>query len=215
MKNIAIVIAHSDDEILSMGGTLFKLRDKNPIIIYTSKSAYNTFTGQIERTEEETEIETDQALISLGFNPTNKICLNYPTKYVPYNSEIIEKLDKLFHDYNITTVFTHAIDDTHSDHANTARAVLTAARRINSIFTFEPIFPANSISLYQPKTYIDISGQPYERKILALLQHVSQVKKYGQVWLDSVDALSRIRGIEINKERAECFCCIKQELDIL
>lgn len=211
MKKIAIIIAHADDEVLSMGGTILKYKDANPIIIHTTDSVYTDYHGRVHRTPEEAHIETYESLLALGVMPEQIENLGYRTKEVPYNSEIVEKIDKILNYYKIDTVFTHNPDDSHNDHANTAKAVFSACRRLPNLLTFEPVFPANSLSLFQPRLYIDISDT-YSDKIFSLKLHTSQYKKYGQKWIDSVDALSRIRGIESGVERAEAFCVVKMRI---
>jgi LmbE family N-acetylglucosaminyl deacetylase len=214
MKNIAICVAHIDDELLSCSSIIAKTNPSNLFILYTSTSDYVDLDGTVHRTIEQAKEERFNSLTYLSpVRFPTIIELNYLTKNVPYNSEIIEKIDKVFRDYNIDAVFTHSPNDTHSDHNNTARAVFTASRRIPNLFTFEPIFPAQIISLFQPNTYIDMSDI-YERKINSLKAQVSQYKKYGDRWLDSVDALSRLRGIECGVERAECFSTIKHKVEL-
>lgn len=216
MKNIAFIGAHSDDNELSAGGLIYRLyqEKKKVYIIHTSSSDYTNFKGEVHRTREEADEETSDAMKCLGVEDSRIICLNYPTKAVPYNSEIIERLDALFTALDIDTVFTHPADDSHHDHANTGKAVLSAARRLNNIFNFEPVFPANSRQIFSPNWYVDISGEAYHQKEKALTCHVSQAIKYGKKWFDSIDALSRLRGCEINTERAECFTVLKRKADL-
>ncbi len=212
MKKIAIIVSHPDDEILSAGGLILKLKDYSPIIIHATDGSYTDYNGNVHRTPEEAHIETYESLLSLGVMPDQIINLGYKTKVVPYNSEIVEKLDKVLSQNEVDSVFTHNPDDSHNDHSNTAKAVFSACRRLPNLFTFEPVFPANSISLFHPQMYVDISDT-YSDKVFALKLHESQYKKYGQKWIDSVDALSRMRGIESGCERAEAFCVIKMRIN--
>jgi LmbE family N-acetylglucosaminyl deacetylase len=215
MNNVSIVVSHIDDEVLSCSGIITKTNPENLVLIYTSTSDYIDLDGTIHRTREQAITERENSLIQLleSFKLPTIIDLNYPTKEVPYNHVIIEQIDKIFRDYNIDTVFTHSYSDTHSDHHNTARAVFTASRKVPNLFTFEPIFPAQLTSLFQPNTYLDISDI-YERKIKALKAQESQFRKYGSKWIDSIDALSRLRGIECGVTRSECFSTIKQRLEL-
>jgi LmbE family N-acetylglucosaminyl deacetylase len=216
MKNIAFIAAHSDDNELSAGGLIYKLyqAQKNVYIIHTSTSDYKNFQGETHRTREEVEFETQESMKVLGVPEENIFCLGYPTKFVPYNSEIIEKIDRICTEYNIDTVFTHPADDSHHDHANTGKAVLSAGRRLPNIFNFEPVFPANSRQIFNPNWYVDISGDAYNQKVRALERHTSQAMKYGKKWFDSIDALSRLRGCEIDVYRAECFTVLKRKAEL-
>jgi LmbE family N-acetylglucosaminyl deacetylase len=211
MKNVCLIISHVDDEILSCSGIIAKI--DNLHIIYTSSSDYMDFDGTIQRTKEESKKERIESLKKLNKRLPVIYDLDYPTKCVPYNSEIIEKIDRILRENNIDTVFTHSPSDTHSDHSNTGRAVFTAARRIPNLYIFEPVFPAQLSTIFQPNTYIDISDI-YNKKISALKAQQSQYKRYGKKWLDSVDALSRLRGIESNCMRAECVTTIKQRIEL-
>jgi len=219
MNRTAFIVAHSDDLELSCGGLLYKLNKKSlefnlPIIIYTSDSAYRNYDGRWGRTLRQVKEETNKSLEIYGIKNWQIDVLHYPTKSVPYDSEIIERINRILDEMEIDTIITHNPDDSHLDHSNTAKSALTAGRRIPNFYTFEPIFPARSLSLFQPQMYIDISGEPYEAKIKSLMIHESQFKKYGKKWIDSVDSLSRLRGIQCNCERAECFTVIRQKLEI-
>lgn len=217
MKNIAFIAAHSDDCELGAGGLIYSLAHtpgKKVYVIHTSTSDYTNFKGESHRTPTEAHLETMDAMRVLGVPDDNILCLGYPTKMVPYSSEIIEKIDRLLCEYDIDSVFTHAADDSHHDHANTGKAVLSAARRLNNIFNFEPVFPANSRQIFNPNWYVDISGEAYTQKVRALERHTSQVMKYGQKWFECVDALSRLRGYEINVQRAECFTVLKRKAEL-
>lgn len=213
MKNIAIVSAHIDDELLSCSGIITKTRPENLILIYTSKSDYIDLDGTVYRTIEQAQTERLSSLQELCKYLPIIIDLNYETKHVLYNSEAIEKVDTIFRKYQIDTVFTHSPSDTHSDHSNTGRIAFTASRRIPNLFTFEPIFPAQLSTIFQPNIYIDIS-EIYDKKIKALKLQKSQYTRYGQKWLDSIDALSKLRGIECMVDRAECFTVIKYKMEL-
>jgi LmbE family N-acetylglucosaminyl deacetylase len=214
MKNIAICVAHADDELLSCSGIISRVAAYNLVLVYASKSDYVDLDGTVYRTHKQV---IDERLLSLTClcqgNFPSIVDLGYDTKAVPYSSKIIEELDNIFRIYNIDTVFTHSPDDTHHDHANVGKATFTAARRIPNLFTFEPIFPAQGITLFHPNIYLDISNT-YENKINALKAQKSQYEKYGKKWLDAIDALSRLRGIESGVERAECFSVIKHKMEL-
>src|SRR6185295_1898406 len=169
----AIVCAHIDDELLSCSGIISKTNPDDLVIVYTSISEYFDLDGKQHRSRNEAISERDASIKILCGKVTPTILdLYYPTKEVPYNSEIIEKLDKIFRMFEIELVYTHSPSDTHSDHANTGRAVFTAARRVPNLFVFEPVFPAKSIDLYHINAYIDISNT-FDKKIKALKAQTS------------------------------------------
>lgn len=208
--NILGVFAHYDDLELSSGGTFARFRDQGHITyaIITSSSEYTNYDGQIERTINQSIEEGKSALDYLGITHYN---LKYTTKKVPFNSEMIEKIDKYISIINPDIIITHNIGENHQDHINTVKSVLAAGRRINTIWMSEPLYPSNlSEHGFIPHIYIDIS--PYiNNKIKSIKLHKSQLKKYGNNWIKLVKSRAEVRGLEIKKSYAEAFQIIKME----
>ena len=70
---------------------------------------------------------------------------------------------------------------------------------------YEPEYPAGrSYFGFRNQYYVDIT-QTFHIKMEALKQHRSQVKKYGDNFLEAVEARARHRGYEIGSRYAECF----------
>jgi LmbE family N-acetylglucosaminyl deacetylase len=70
---------------------------------------------------------------------------------------------------------------------------------------YEPEYPAGRSYLgFRNQYYVDIVST-FEIKMNALKCHKSQVKKYGDAFLEAVEARARHRGYEIRSEYAECF----------
>jgi LmbE family N-acetylglucosaminyl deacetylase len=51
---------------------------------------------------------------------------------------------------------------------------------------------------------VDIADT-FEQKMKALKQHKSQIRKFGNDFLEAVEARARHRGYEISSKYAECF----------
>lgn len=215
MKILAIG-AHGDDIELSSGGTLARFVQKKHQVfcLVTSSSNYTSYNGEILRTEQEAKTETINGLKTLGIKENNIILLNYPTKKVPYNNAIIEQINVYIDKIKPDLIITYCLNaESHQDHLNTVKSVLSAARYQNNIWMFEPIYPSKLSNItFKPIIYVDISST-IDLKIKALKAHVSQYKKYPH-WKDLILSLARVRGIEIKTRYAEAFEPIKIEYKI-
>jgi len=205
--------AHLDDIELAAGGLIAKLVKKNKQIkmLVLSKSDYSDLNGDIMRTAEESLEEGYSAAKILG---AELEVLDFPTKDVPYNSEVVEAIDGVIREFNPDHVFTHNPHDTHQSHINTAKATLSAARYIQNIYFYEPIFPSGrSPVAFNPDVYVNVE-KTFHLKISALKAHKSQYEKYGDYWLDAIKARAISRGYENMMNYAECFELCRMELKV-
>jgi len=70
---------------------------------------------------------------------------------------------------------------------------------------YEPEYPAGRSYLgFRNQYYVNISST-FDIKMEALKWYKSQVKKYGDNFLEAVEARARHRGYEIGNKYAECF----------
>lgn len=214
MKILAVG-AHYDDLELSCGGTLAKFRkEKHQVFcIVVSSSNYSSYKGKVLRTKKQSEDEGYSGLTTLHIPLTSIINLNFPTKQVPFNNIIIEKINKWIDSIQPDLILTHGLNDSHQDHINTSRSVMSAARYCKNIWMFETLYPSklNTI-VFKPVIYVDISDT-LEIKLQAIKAHKSQWKKYPY-WNDLIISLARLRGIENKCQYAEAFEPIKQEYKI-
>ncbi|MDD4762047.1 MAG: PIG-L family deacetylase [Candidatus Pacebacteria bacterium] len=220
IKKIMAIGAHFDDIEINCGGTIAKAikEGSSVLMVVAGDGEFYHHTGEILRTKSQALRESRKAALKLGVVNKNLICLDFPEKSIPYNVEIIEKIDALISFWNPDIIFTHWANDTHQDHANVSKTVLSAARYHNSILMWEPIFPSGrtAISSFYPQIYIDISDVQ-EQKIQALKCHESQIKKFtnrGINWIDGIIARSKYRGFEISCNYAEAFQPVRMKFNI-
>lgn len=212
--------AHFDDIEINCGGTIAKATKNGTevLMVVMGNGEFGHHSGKIIRTKKIAAAEGRQAAKILGVKINNLLCLGFKEKDIPYNSSSVEKLDKILSLWKPDLIITHWINDTHQDHINTAKAVLSAARYQHSILMWEPIFPSGRTAIFSfnPQIYNDISDS-HEQKIKAILCHRSQVKKFkksGVKWVEGITARSRYRGFEINCEHAETFQPVRLKVDL-
>lgn len=213
LKIIAIG-AHPDDIELACGGTLadavYKGHDVTMIII--TGNASMDHNGDSIRTDDEAKNEQINAAKKLGI--TKVEILGFDDMNVPYSQALISKLDKILNQIKPDMTFTHFIFDTHQDHIRTAQSTLSAARKQNTIFLYEPINPSGRGYIpFRAQIYFDISATMH-KKIDSLKEHKSQYKKYGDTWIEGVTARAKFRGFEMGVDYAEAFELVRMEIKL-
>lgn len=213
MKILAIG-AHLDDIEIACGGTLAKaVKAGHQVkVVIMSKSGYTNKDGGVQRSDEVAVIEGMKALHVLGIRDIE--ILDFPTKDIPWHSDVVTAIDLRISAYNPDVIFTHHPFDTHQAHVGVSNATVAAARRKNTVFFYEPITPSGrSYVAFRPQLYVDIEDT-IEQKIESLREHKSEYAKFGgEDWVTGVHCRSGFRGYEIGKKYAEAFEILRLELN--
>ena len=211
MKILAIG-AHLDDIELACGGTLAKaIKAGHTVkVIIMSKSGYTNSDGKMMREDDIAVQEGLNALAILGI--TDIEILDFPTKDIEYNSTVIGSIDRRIAEYDPDVIFTHHPFDTHQAHVGVSKSTISAARRKNTIFFYEPITPSGrSYVAFKPQVYVDIT-ETMEQKLASLVEHVTEYKKFGEEWIEGVRCRCGFRGYEMGVKCAEAFEVLRCEL---
>ena len=213
MKLLAVG-AHLDDIELACGGTLARATQNGHKVrmVVLSQSDYANYRGDVLRTKEQALDEGRQAAALLGVK--DLVVLSNSTKDIPYHSHIVEQIEEQIDDFGPDLIFTHWTFDTHQAHQGVALSTISAARRHPSVLMYEPISPSGrSYVGYRPQMYVDI-GAHIDQKLSSLKAHRSQYEKYGQHWIESIEARARHRGFESGCKYAESFEVLRMGLAI-
>lgn len=213
MKILAIG-AHLDDIELACGGTLAKAvaNGHDVKMLVMSQSGYTGLDGEEKRSNEVAVKEGINAAHKLGVEDIE--VLDFNTKNIPYHSDVIEAIEKRIVEFEPDVIFTHWAFDTHQAHEGVSKSTISAARRYNTIYMYEPISPSGrSYHPFRPQMYSNI-GEYIENKIEALKEHKTEYGKYGDNWLEGVNARARYRGYEMGYEYAEAFEILRCEFDM-
>lgn len=213
MKILAIG-AHLDDIEIACGGTLAKAIDAGHEVrvLIMSKSGYTNKEGAVQRSDETAVKEGLKALHTLGVRDIE--ILDFPTKDIPFRSDVVNAIDLRMATYDPDVVFTHHPFDTHQAHEGVSKASIAAARRKNTVFFYEPITPSGrSYVSFKPTLYVDIS-KTISKKIASLKCHASEYNKFGaENWIEGVRCRCGFRGYEIGKKYAEAFEILRLEMN--
>ena len=203
MKILAIG-AHLDDIEIACGGTLAKAIKNNHWVkvIIMSRSGYTNKEGEIQRSDDVAVKEGINALHVLGIQDIE--ILDFPTKDIPFVSNVVNAIDVCMGKYNPDVIFTHHPFDTHQAHVGVSNATIAAARRKNTVFFYEPITPSGrSYVAFRPQLYVDIEDT-IDQKNASLREHKSEYNKFGaEDWITGVHSRCGFRGYEIGKKYAE------------
>lgn len=212
MKLLAIG-AHLDDIEIACGGTLAKAAEAGHEIrvLIMSKSGYTNNDGKVQRSDEIAVREGLNALHTLGIQ--NVEILDFTTKDIPFCSDVVHAIDLVLADFQPDVIFTHHPFDTHQAHEGVAKATIAAARRMNTVFFYEPITPSGrSYVAFKPHLYVDIEST-LDKKIDSLKCHTSEYNKFGaEDWIEGVRCRCGFRGYEIGKKFAEAFEILRLEM---
>ena len=213
MKILAVG-AHLDDIEIACGGTLAKAVEAGHEVkvLIMSKSGYTNKEGKIQRSDDIAVIEGTNALHVLGITDIN--ILDFPTKDISFQSNVVNAIDVIMSKYNPDVIFTHHPFDTHQAHVGVSNATIAAARRKNTVFFYEPITPSGrSYVAFKPQLYVDIEST-LDKKIASLREHKSEYNKFGaEDWVEGVRCRCGFRGYEIGKKFAEAFEVLRIEIE--
>lgn len=210
---IMAIGAHLDDIEIACGGTLAKAIESGHTVkaLIMSKSGYTNKEGNIQRSDDLAVEEGLNALKTLGI--TDIEILDFPTKDIPFRSDVVNAIDVSMAAFSPDVVFTHHPFDTHQAHEGVSRATIAAARRKNTVFFYEPITPSGrSYVPFKPSLYVDIETT-LDKKIASLKCHKSEYNKFGaEDWIEGVRCRCGYRGYEMGKKFAEAFEILRLEL---
>ncbi len=226
MKNILVIAAHPDDEILGCGGAMAKHIDQGDtvnIVIMAEgiTSRYNTREEAISdqdnlQAELNTLKETTRrANAVLGVN--NVMFENFPDNRMD-SIDLLDIVKRIEHHITRTkpnVIYTHHIGDVNIDHRQIHQAVITAARPMPEYIKPTLLFfeiassthwqPPISAQSFNPNWYVDISNQ-LSRKSAALEIYESEMRPWPHARsVKALEHLAHWNGANIGVEAAENF----------
>ena len=219
-KNILIVAAHPDDEVLGCGGAilLYKKKGFNIHVAFMTDGENSRQSNQNQVTPHDIANRRESAKKCLKILGVDSYSFNnFPDNEMDSVSilEVTKYVEKLIHEHKPSMIFTHHIGDVNIDHQICHRAVLTASRPQNScpvktILSFE--IPSStewqfvsSNQSFSPNIFLDIS-EFFEKKIEALKCYSKELRDSPHPRsIEGVSNLAMYRGSTIGVNHAESF----------
>lgn len=214
-KNIFVVAAHPDDEILGCGGTMAKAISQGASISILLLGEGPTSRENEESAHSHAKESAHQAAKAFGI--TNLFFGNLPDNRfdsIPL-LDIVKIIEEHADNVRPDIVLTHHCGDLNIDHSLTHRATITAFRPLPEckpicIAGFEipsstEYTPPNTLPAFRPNIYVDISNF-LEQKKTALKAYASEMRPWPHPRSNqAIDHLAHLRGSQAGVTAAECF----------
>jgi len=194
--NILAVGSHPDDIEYGCGGTLLKYADSGHDV-YLLVATQGHMGGNPERRRAEQE----ESVRLIGAKEV--IWGGYRDTEIPVSQALIAEIEDIITRIDPRFVFVHYGNDTHQDHRNLSRAVISAARHIANVLFYE----GPTTLEFHPNVFVDVSNV-IEKKIALLQAHESQISRTNiknRSILELVSANGTFRGIQARTAVAEAF----------
>lgn len=213
---VLVVVAHSDDESISMAGTIAKHIKKGDKVYVVSMTdgvgaRHDADTDQIKHRRTSSYLASKE----LGFQWAECYDFNdnamdgYPL------IEVVKAVEKSKSKYQPTLVYTHSGADLNVDHRVVANAVLIAFRpqpneKCKELRLFEVASATDYgnkaiTGSFVPNLFINISHE-WPSKVRALEAYSSEMRDYPHSRsIKGIENLAKLRGNQIGYELAEAF----------
>ncbi|MGH7326289.1 MAG: PIG-L deacetylase family protein [Candidatus Rokuibacteriota bacterium] len=203
--NVLAIGAHPDDIEYGCGGTLTLYAQKgHDVYIFVATDGSLGGDAAVRRREQE-----DSAVV-MG---VRKVYWGgYQDTEVPYNRELIVRVESVIRQARPAMIFVNYPDDTHQDHRNLAQAAVSATRYVPNFLFFE----VPSTQNFTPNCYANID-KVLDRKLASLEAHRSQVTKTNiedLTILELAVSCANFRGIQARVRYAEAFQSVRLLLDL-
>jgi LmbE family N-acetylglucosaminyl deacetylase len=225
VQKILAVVAHPDDEIIGVGGTLCKHTsmgdDVYVLILGDGKSSRNyTYKKLSENLKQKSLNETKKALSCLGIKYFYKE--SFPdNRFDGINMlDIAKKVSFYVNKIKPTIVYTHHFGDLNIDHQRTSEAVTIACRPIENnsvqtIYQFETLSSTEMAGYipsraFLPNVFINIETEIH-KKLKAMGCYKSELHQFPHPRsLEAIEANAKVWGAKVNLKYAEAFFCLRQ-----
>lgn len=176
INKVLVIVAHPDDEVIGMGGTIARLVDEGHEVqvLYLTGGETSSGVGRFPETEEVGRI--------LGI--TGRSFLHIPDQQLDTyaQSSINNMISQKIQSIKPNIVYTHAKEDLNIDHRITHGSVMVACRptpdcSVTELYTFcVSQWDFGEFGGFQPNTFVNIN--PYaSQKLEAMTIYSSEIKE--------------------------------------
>lgn len=222
-KNILVVAAHPDDEVLGCGGTIARhaaTGDKVHILILAEGATAREGGGGEELAA--LREAAREAAKALGAEPPDFLGLPDNRLDTLPLLDVIKAIEAVIANVRPAVVYTHHAGDLNVDHRIAHQAVLTACRplpgsSVKSIYAFETVSSTEWMGpavndVFRPNRFISIDGQwPAKRRALEAYKMEMRPFPHARS-VENVEALARTRGAAVGEPMSEAFVVVREVL---
>ncbi len=211
-KNILIIAAHPDDEILGCGGVIqkHKAKKENVFVCIVTDGSSSQYPGD-KKIANEKRKECLDANNFLGVSEV--FFLDMPDMRLDgvNHIEINKKIEDVINKTTPKIIYTHSLSDLNSDHVEVAKSTLVACRKrkefLRDVISYESLssseFPGKKP--FRPNFFVDVEDF-LEKKIEAFLIYKTERRLYPHSRSpEGIRILAQYRGLQSNMRAAESF----------
>lgn len=226
-KKVMVVVAHPDDELLGLGGTINKLINEysveSHLVILGEGITSRSESRDIDLWNEELEIHRSNILKaqkSIGYHSIS--LYDFPDNRFDSIDllDIIKVVEKEKKKFGPNVIFTHHGGDLNIDHQKTFEAVITSCRPLESelvktIITFETPSgtewrASSDPRHFVPNLFFEISVDNLDAKINGMQSYEFESRKFPHPRSpESLKIYAQRNGIMVGVPLAEAFCLIR------
>ena len=210
-KRALIIGAHPDDEILGVGGSIFKLQELGYdfYVLIMTKAYIPDWTKEYLKWAEEVQKKVDKQVGII-----KRYIFDYPTvmlNNIPHG-DMTKEIKKVIDEVNPDLIFTHHCD-LNLDHEIVGHCTLAATRPPNraKVLAYEvPSSTELSPHPFKPNFFIRLSKNHLEKKVQAYKLYTKETKPSRSE--RKVRTLATKRGDDILSNYAEAFILLREVL---
>jgi LmbE family N-acetylglucosaminyl deacetylase len=213
-KQILVVAAHPDDEVLGCAGTIARhVSDGDKVYVVFMSDGVTSRTGVESNEVEVRKQAAKDASNILGIVQPPRF-LGFPDNRMDTIAllDIVQTLEQVINEIEPEVVYTHHSGDLNIDHKITHQAVMTACRPqpgscVREIYSFEVLSSTewSTDTSFVSNYFVDISDT-LELKISAIKAYNFEIRNFPHARsIESIKALAKYRGASMGIRAAEAF----------
>jgi len=213
---VLVVVAHSDDESISMAGTITRhiSRGDKVIVVSMTDGVGARDSANIDDANSR-KVSADSASKELGFKWGECYDFNDNAMDAYPLIDIVKAVEKAKNEHKPTLVYTHSCADLNVDHRVVANAVLTAFRpqpsetckeiRLFEVASATDYGNSAITGSFEPNLFVDITKN-WASKERALKAYSAEMRDYPHSRsIEGIKNLAKLRGNQIGHDMAEAF----------
>ena len=207
--NILVIAAHPDDEVLGMGGTIYKLGKEGHKIYLCIVTDGKCGLNDRHKIRKESTIKASKFL---GIKNIYFLDFQDTKLDITPQIEINKKLEDIIKKIKPEIVYTVPDNDFHKDHQKVLDCTLVVTRPhssdVKAVYMYEM---TESVKTgFNPNVYVNIEKE-FEYKIKAFKMYKTEQQNFPfPRSLKGIESLAIQRGIESGLKKAEAFKLIRK-----